>query len=262
MTAPEIPLFGGTANRGQVYRVGDTVRRPLRPSAPGVHALLRHLEDVGFDGAPRVLGVDAEGREVLSYVPGDAVIAPAPAWGLTDAALRSVGELLRRFHDAAAGFDPSPYSWPHRPPSPHDTGGMLHNDPNLDNIVFRDGVAVALIDFDLAGPGSRVWDVAAAARLWAPLRPDADIGDARRGHSLERLRWFVDAYGLDEEGRAGLVDAVRASHDWMVGVVADGAAHGVPGFAAYWGPDAAARARRTDAWLGANARPITEALQR
>ena len=67
MTAAEIPLFGGTANRGQVYRVGETVRRPLRPSAPGVHALLRHLEDVGFDGAPRVLGVDAEGREVLTY---------------------------------------------------------------------------------------------------------------------------------------------------------------------------------------------------
>jgi hypothetical protein len=261
VTAPEIRLFGGTANRGQVYRVGETVRRPLRPSAPGVHALLRHLEDVGFEGAPRVLGVDAEGREVLSFVPGDAVIAPAPAWGLTDAALRSVGELLRRFHDAAAGFDPSPYAWPHRPPPPHDTGGMLHNDPNLDNFVFRDGRAVALIDFDLAAPGAPLWDVAATARLWAPLRSPADIADDRRDRALARARILVDAYGLDEAGRAGLLDAVRASHDWMVGVVADGAAHGVPGFAAYWGPEAAARARRTDAWLGANASRITTALQ-
>ena len=84
MTAAEIPLLGGTANRGLVHRVGNTVRRPLRPSATGVHALLRHLEDVGFDGAPRVLGVDEHGREVLSYVAGDAVIAPAPAWALTD----------------------------------------------------------------------------------------------------------------------------------------------------------------------------------
>ena len=139
---------------------------------------------------------------------------------------------------------------------------MLHNDPNLDNFVFRDGRAVALIDFDLAAPGAPLWDVAATARLWAPLRSPADIADGRRDHALARARILVDAYGLDEEGRAGLVDAVRASHDWMVGVVADGAAHGVPGFAAYWGPDAAARARRTDAWLGANARPITEALQR
>lgn len=260
MKAAEILLLGGTANRGQVHRVGNTVRRPRRPSTMAVHALLRHLEDVGFDGAPRALGVDEDGREVLSYVPGDAVIAPAPAWGLTDAALRSVGELLRRFHEAAAGFDPSSFAWPHRPPSPHDAGGMLHNDPNLDNFVFREGRAVALIDFDLAAPGAPLWDVAAAARLWAPLRSPSDVDDTRRDRALARARILVDAYGLDEEGRVGLVDAVRASHDWMCGIVADGAAHGVPGFAAYWGPEAAARARRTDAWLGTNAAPITQAL--
>jgi Ser/Thr protein kinase RdoA (MazF antagonist) len=260
VTAPEIPLPGGTANRGQVHRVGDTVRRPLRPSAPGVHALLRHLENVGFEGAPRVLGVDGQLREVLSYVPGHAVIAPPPGWALTDAALRTVGELLRRFHDAAAGFDPSPYTWSHRPPPPHHAGGMLHNDPNLDNVVFRDGRAVALIDFDLASPGAPLWDVAATARLWAPLRSPADVADGRRGRALARTRILVDAYGLDEAGRMGLVDAVRASHDWICAIVADGAAHGVPGFAAYWGPDAAERARRTDAWLGANAAPITRAL--
>ena len=76
---------------------------------------------------------------------------------------------------------------------------VSHNDPNLDNIVFRDGRAVALIDFDLASPGSRVWDVACAARLWAPLRPDRYIDDARRGRALARFRLFVDSYGL---GRA------------------------------------------------------------
>ena len=89
--AVEIPLLGGTANRGRVHRVRDTVRRPLRPTSAATHALLRHLEEVGFDGAPRVLGVDDAGREVLSYIPGQAVTAPAPDWGLTDAALRSVG---------------------------------------------------------------------------------------------------------------------------------------------------------------------------
>lgn len=252
----EVPLLGGTANRGRVHRVGDTVRRPLRPSAPGVHALLRHLDAVGFDGAPRVLGVDRAGREVLTYVPGDVPIAPPPAWGLTDGALGSVGDLLRRFHDAAADFDPGPYSWPHR----HGAGGMLHNDPNLDNIVFRDGRAVALIDFDLAAPGTPLWDVAAAARLWAPLRSPSDVHDVRRGRGLHRARILADAYGLDDAGRAGFVHAVRASHDWMCGVVADGAARGVPGFAAYWGPDAAARARRTDAWLARHSDEITRAL--
>ena len=256
-----MPLLGGTANRGQVHRVGDTVRRPLRATSTATHALLRHLEEVGFDGAPRVLGVDDSGREVLSYVPGHAVTAPPPAWGLTDDALRSVGHLLRRFHDAAAAFDPAPYRWSHPAPAPFDGVGIAHNDPNLDNVVFRAGRAVALIDFDLAGPGSAVWDVAAAARLWAPLRDPADTPDARRGRELERTRILVDAYGLDAAGRAAFLPALRDSHEWMCGIVRDGAARGVPGFAAYWTPGAAARQERARAWFDRNAEAIEEALR-
>ena len=86
----EIPLFGGTANRGLVVRQGDTVHRPLRSTSAAAHALLHHLADVGFDGAPRLLGIDAHGREVLSYIPGEAVTPPYPAWSLTDDALCSV----------------------------------------------------------------------------------------------------------------------------------------------------------------------------
>jgi hypothetical protein len=257
----EVPLLGGTANRGRVHRVGDTVRRPLRPTAPAVHALLRHLQDVGFDGAPRVLGVDGTGREVLGYVPGRAVTAPAPAWGLTDAALRSVGVLLRRFHDAAAGFDPAPHGWSASPPPPFDRGGITHNDPNLDNVVFRGGRAVALIDFDLAAPGDPVWDVAATARLWAPLRDPADTPDARGGRELERLRILVDAYGLDGPARERVADAVAGHLDWMIALVGDGAARGEPGFAGYWTPDARARAARARGWVRRHRAAITAALR-
>lgn len=256
----EVPLLGGTANRGRVHRVGDTVRRPMRPTSAATHALLRHLEEVGFDGAPRALGVDNAGREVLSYVPGHAVIAPTPAWGLTDAALCSVGALLRRFHDATAGFDPTPYSWSHPAPAPFDGRGIAHNDPNLDNVIFRDGRAVALIDFDLAGPGTAVWDVAAAARLWAPLRAPVDTPDVRRGRELHRMRILVDAYGLDDAGRADFVSALRDGHEWMCGIVRDGAERGVPGFAEYWTPEAAARAGRTRAWLDGYADAVAAAL--
>ena len=105
----EIPLHGGTANRGLVVRVGDTVRRPCRPTSPATHALLRHLALVGFAGAPRFLGIDPEGREMLSYVAGRAITPPYPPWALTDAALVSVATLLSRYHAAAASFDPAPY---------------------------------------------------------------------------------------------------------------------------------------------------------
>jgi hypothetical protein len=257
----EIPLLGGTANRGRVHRVRDTVRRPMRPTSPATHALLRHLEQVGFDGAPRVLGVDDEGREVLSYIRGEAVTAPAPGWGLTDAALHSVGRLLRRFHDAVAGFDPDPYTWPDSPNPPFDRGGITHNDPNLDNVVFRDGQAVALIDFDLAAPGDPLWDVAGAARMWAPLRLPADTPDERRHRELHRFRVLVDAYGVEPEQRDRVVDAVRSHHDWMYRLVREGARDGIPGFAAYWTPETSARAGRARSWLERNGPALHAALR-
>jgi hypothetical protein len=244
---PERPLFGGTANRGLVFRVGDTVRRPLRPTSPATHALLRHLSDVGFDGSPRFLGTDATGREVLSYIPGDAIVPPYPAWALSDAALTSVAELLRSYHRAVATFDPTGHTWPPSPPAHFRNGVVSHNDPNLDNIVFRDHRAVALIDFDLASPGSELWDVAAAARLWAPLRADDDIPDARRGRALARFRTFVDAYGLVGTDRDRVAEAVIHNHDWCYDVVRRGAEAGHSGFTQYW-TDAAARAARTRNW--------------
>ncbi len=102
----ETPLLGGFTNAGLTTRVGDTVRRPLRRTSPATRALLDHLERVGFHGAPRYLGVDDRGREVLSFIPGQAAIAPSPQWALTDAALVSVAELLRGYHEAVASFDP------------------------------------------------------------------------------------------------------------------------------------------------------------
>jgi Ser/Thr protein kinase RdoA (MazF antagonist) len=167
---------------------------------------------------------------------------------LTDAALSGVAALLRRYHEAAAGFDPAPHRWPASPPDPFGGRLVLHNDPNLDNVVFRHGRAVALIDFDLASPGARVWDVAAAVRLWAPLRQDADVADARRGRVLRRFRLFADAYGLTDDERAVLVDAVIANHDWLYQVVRDGAENGHAGFADYWLSGARDRAARTRRW--------------
>jgi hypothetical protein len=121
MTDPlhEVQLEGGIANRGRVVRIGDTVRRPIRPTSRATHALLQHLGRVGFDGAPRFLGIDAQGREVLSYIPGAAVIPPYPAWALTDAALVSVAMLLRRYHEAVVDFDLSGYAWPQPAPEPY-----------------------------------------------------------------------------------------------------------------------------------------------
>jgi hypothetical protein len=258
----EQPLYGGTANRGRVIRVGDTVRRPMRPASEATHALLRHLEAVGFGAAPRLLGVDEHGREVLSYIEGQAIVPPYPAWAMTDAALVSVARLLRDYHDATLGFRADLHVWSDIVPGKFRGDQVTtHNDPNLDNVVFRDGRAVALIDFDLASPGRRAWDVACAARLWAPLRSDVDIPDARRGSGIERFRRFVDAYGLQGEERALVIDAVAVTHDWCYAIVADGAETGSSeGFADYWWHGGADRAARTRQWYADNDTLLRESL--
>jgi hypothetical protein len=55
----EVTLVGGMSTPG-VVRVGDTVRRPVKPDAAYVHGLLRHFERHGFEGAPRFLGFDEQ----------------------------------------------------------------------------------------------------------------------------------------------------------------------------------------------------------
>ena len=119
---------------------------------------------------------------------GRAAVPPLTDDVLTDEALVSVADLLRRYHRAAASFDPAGYAWPRPVPARYRTGLVSHNDVYPANVVFREGRAVALIDFDLAGPGSAVWDFAAAARSFVPLLDEADVTDRRQGRALERFR--------------------------------------------------------------------------
>ena len=97
-------------NLSDVVRVGNTVRRVTGPWSPAVHALLRHLEAAGFDGAPRFLGIDERGREILSFVEGETLRPDIPNW--SEDLLAGVGSLLRRYHDAVAGFTaPADAAW-------------------------------------------------------------------------------------------------------------------------------------------------------
>jgi thiamine kinase-like enzyme len=101
----------------------------------------------------------------------------------------------------------------------------------------------ALIDFDLAGPGSVVWDLAAAARNWSPLYDERDIADSRQGQVLRRFRLLLDAYGLTLAQRREVAEAILDNHDWSCAIITDAADAGHPGFADYWNQVAGAMAR-------------------
>jgi hypothetical protein len=94
-------LSGGI---NEVVRVGDVVRRPAGAWSRNVHALLRHLEEAGFDGAPRVVAEAADGFEYLSFLAGDVSNYPATPAAASPEALISAAGLLRAYHDATAPF--------------------------------------------------------------------------------------------------------------------------------------------------------------
>jgi Ser/Thr protein kinase RdoA (MazF antagonist) len=203
-----VPLHGPEGEHTPVTRHGDTVRRPAGPWTPAVQALLRHLERVGFRGSPRVVGdgYDDEGRAVVTYVPGEFV--HPHAW--TDEGVWAAGRLLRELHDATAGFRPPPgavwHPWPFHSDSPEAIIG--HRDPGPWNIVARDGLPVAFIDWPTAGPTDRLDEVAGAAWLNAQLHDD-DVAErqelpAPAGRAAQ-LRHFLDGYGLAAADRPGVV---------------------------------------------------------
>ncbi|WP_256257560.1 aminoglycoside phosphotransferase family protein [Nonomuraea pusilla] len=217
----EIPLQGGDVTAG-VVRVGDTVRRPAGPATPAVHALLRHLEAAGFEGAPRVVGVDELGREILTYVPGSSGVCPAT---VTDEFLAALAVLLRRYHDATAGFPLAQDGWAagsndDRPPEV-----VGHCDVTPQNVIFRDGVPVAFIDFDLARPTTRLFDVVTTLRHWAPIADPVDRHPLQRGLDVgARLRLFCDAYGVPARDRRRLLDLARLRFHRSYAVMRDRAA--------------------------------------
>jgi len=208
--AEEIPLTGG--NVSTVVRVGATVRRNTGPWTPAVHALLQHLESVGFTGAPRTYGFDEQNREVLEFVEGECGEYPlAPHWA-TDEALVTVATMLRMFHDAQLGFvTPPDMPWRSLGPRPPDTEVVCHHDAAPHNVVWRPDGTLCIIDFDLASPGARIYDVAYSAWTWTPLFSDSDSQTLgwRYPDRARRLRLFVDAYGLLPHDRTRLVQVIR-----------------------------------------------------
>lgn len=197
----ELPLEGGSV-AASVVRVGDTVRRSTERWSPAVHLLLQHLEAVGFDGAPRFLGIDDKGRETLSWIEGTPSTRPWPDELRTDDGLRQLGSMLRRFHDAVAAFaPPANVEWWTGTRAVGEGQIVIHGDLGPWNILWRDGEPVAFIDWDFAEPESPFTDLAELACFVTPMRDDAhcvECGFHAPPDRRRRLRVFCDAYGTDD----------------------------------------------------------------
>jgi aminoglycoside phosphotransferase (APT) family kinase protein len=265
----EVPLAGGDVTGG-VVRVGDTVRRPVGPHSPLVHALLTHLESVGFEGAPRFLGIDGSGREVLSYVDGEVAGRPRPPWIADETRLASVGRLVRAYDDAAASFTPppdvrldtgpaEPEGIPAAPVYPPEL--VAHVDITPENVVFRNGRAYALIDFDLAKLATRADEVFNAMLWWAPLSDPRDLDPRLRDVDVpRRSRILADEYGLSGTDRERIMEVamLRTRRGWYLMKQRAETLGG--GWQRMWDEGVGDVIKRREAWLDRHSATLTAAL--
>jgi hypothetical protein len=228
-------LTGGNLN--PVVRVGQTVRRVPGAWTPAVHALLKHLDAYRFDAAPRALGFDDQGREVLTFIEGMTDSSGDPGWVWSEDALLEAGRLIRRYHDLCRSFRPAAESqWQVMVGAPTAGEVICHNDLAPYNAVYRQGMPVAFFDWDLAAPGPPLWDVAYAAWRFVPLYSDTSgrgwpAGIADRA---ARLRSFCDAYGLDSAERTGLVAMIERRIRCALDTVQSWGEAGKPGWSQLW----------------------------
>lgn len=204
----EISL-GGCLN--DVVKVGDTVHRLVK-NQPALHAYLQYLQKAGMSGVPRFLGLDGQGREVLSYLPGK---TQEHGYPIDHPCLRSeqtiagMARFLRRLHDVSEGFLPEALArgWTN-PDYPQDAPETIcHNDAAVWNFVFVEDRVAGLIDFDKACASTRTWDLTMAVygsvhlnmhaydpELDTHVRYEPARHAAGRKH---RVGVFFDAYGMD-----------------------------------------------------------------
>ena len=213
-------LHGGNTN--VVVRVDDTVRRQTGHWTPAVHALLTYLELVGFGDAPRILGTDHRGREVLLFVEGEVGLLdpdhPLPPWFRTTEACTAIGDWLRRFHEAQYGFNPDPALPWRMVPGRRLTRGevVVHHDAAPYNTIVRPFGGLTVIDWDFCAPGDPIEDLAFAAWQWVPLW--ADPAAVAHGHggpmtaneAGTKLAALADGYHASIDQRWTLVDAIVA----------------------------------------------------
>src|SRR5579863_4023166 len=183
-----------------IERIGDVVHRPTAHWTPAVHSLLNYLGSVGFKYSPRVLGFDADGREMLSYIAGE---SGGESWGkiISDEGLRKFAKLLHEYHEAIADFQPAVAAeWACAFGAPQPGAIMCHVDFGPWNTVWQGDEPVGIVDWDLVVPAKPRFDVLYALEYSVPFRDDErtltwhhfpEVPDRKH-----RIQVFAEAYGL------------------------------------------------------------------
>jgi hypothetical protein len=200
-TRPEKPneekLTGG--NMAEVTRVGNRVFRSSGFWSPTVHRLLLHLQEKNFEFAPKFFGLEQD-REVLEFIPGVVPQYPLADFVFSHDSISRAAKMLRGFHDATQDFVHLPSDRWQVPELARETVEVIcHNDFSPYNTVFRDGSPVAMIDFDVAAPGPRVWDLAFAVYRFTHLCEISNGLTVSEAVLRGEIKLFCTEYGLSSD---------------------------------------------------------------
>lgn len=204
MPQAEEPLEGGNLNP-EVVRVADRVHRHAGEWTPAVHQLLQHLANRRYR-APLPLGMDDQGREVLSFVPGECVYPDSMLLVATDTGLRRIGRLVADYHQAQEDFvPPADARWRSEGRDPSgSTEVIAHNDLAPWNLIAGPTDWV-FIDWDMAAPGRRFWDLSWALHTFVGLWPESELDDSTIAAHIDA---FCDGAEVDLGERPALLDVV------------------------------------------------------
>ena len=191
MVSEEIALTGGRVTQN-VTRKGDIVYRPCCSNSDFVHRVLQWLEAKQIQCTPKFLGIAGDGREMTSFLEG---ISPPDLDHFNTNQLEEAAKIIRTLHDAASDF-----------PGCGLDQTVCHYDLSPCNFMFQNDLPYAVFDWDAAGIGDPLEDIAYAVWMWCDT-----------GYTLEengpdevgkQVRTFIEAYGLDRDQWTLLPDAM------------------------------------------------------
>jgi hypothetical protein len=169
----------------------QVVTIPTYANSRFVADVLRAFALAQFGGAPAHLGFGSDASQRLSYIPGWVARSERE---LSERQVVSLGRLLREAHDVSADFV--------------QCAGrevICHGDPGPHNTVFVGTMAVGLIAWEFAHPGTRGEDLADAA--WCLVQERCADDDWREAGA--RLGALCQGYGHDDV--AEVLDAAHAA---------------------------------------------------
>lgn len=182
-----------------IIKIGDKVHRPTEFWQPAVHDLLNFLRSVGFKYSPKVLGIDDQSREVLSYFEGE---SGKEGWKqiTSDEGLIKYAKFLRTYHDAVKDYKPShSLQWANGAKGLKPGQVICHGDFGPWNIVWSEGEPIGLLDWDLAHPNTPEYDILYALEYSAPFRDDKATLEWHHFKAVpdrkRRVKIFLEAYG-------------------------------------------------------------------